>query len=358
VKTLPGEDGESITVTDIKLQDLYDNYVKDGHLLYLVDQIPKRVAENVSTLQNDQIYMSNRTYGIVKAETIKGNKKAPHAGKGQGALRVTPLSLSSTPDYFKLALDRSYQFIKHGSPVEFSIRIKGGFSKSDNKLTFAGSESWSWLHNHFPHLRPDLILKTMPEGSMFVVDPVSDGRIVQFVIARPTKGFPFPKNLTNRLFQVRKSVETSIVKGQQAQLPKRLRSELHSSGHEAYSPLTGMPINKVREANEYEKKWESRDDVFGDTTSPSSDRYIPGREDPAYRSVGRNDKLDKVGQLKQPSQVKAKRAVEPKMKGSVRYGRGMERGNVRKAEWARGRGEETQAGHYNLKLFAGSTSET
>jgi hypothetical protein len=173
IQTLADEQGRKTLVENITLQDAYDNYVKPGHLLVLLSEITKKVAEKVETLKQEKTYLSNSTYGIVKAESIPSNIKSPTAGKGQGALRVTPVNLASTKSYFTLALDRSHQFIRHGSPVEFTIRLKGGYDKTTDKLEFQGHENWTWLHNHFPHLRPDFILKSMPEGSRFVVDPVS-----------------------------------------------------------------------------------------------------------------------------------------------------------------------------------------
>jgi hypothetical protein len=359
IQTLADEQGRKTLVENITLQDAYDNYVKPGHLLVLQSEIKKKVAEEVQTLKQEKTYLSNSTYGIVKAESIPSNIKSPSAGKGQGALRVTPVNLASTKSYFTLAMDRSHQFIRHGSPVEFSIRIKGGYDKTTNKLDFQGHENWTWLHNHFPHLRPDFILKSMPEGSRFVVDPVSDGRIVQFVIAKKNTDYKVDHNLTERLFKIKESVKTSIARGQQAQLPKRLRSTLQQAGHVAYSPMTGLPLNPKRDQQLYDKKWEFKGDAFDeDTAVPSAHRYMPVQhvED---RSAGRVDKLTKDGNLRKRA-TRARPAPEEKpVKGSVKYGKGAERGSTRKnmIQDKLRRDTSGQAKFTSLEMFAGSTSK-
>jgi hypothetical protein len=40
-----------------------------------------------------------------------------------------------------IALNRSYQFVKHGSPVEFRIRIKGSYTKKQDRLSPVDSDS-------------------------------------------------------------------------------------------------------------------------------------------------------------------------------------------------------------------------
>jgi hypothetical protein len=359
IQTLADEQGRKTLVENITLQDAYDNYVKPGHLLILLSEITKKVAEKVETLKQEKTYLSNSTYGIVKAESIPSNIKSPTAGKGQGALRVTPVNLASTKSYFTLALDRSHQFIRHGSPVEFTIRLKGGYDKTTDKLEFQGHENWTWLHNHFPHLRPDFILKSMPEGSRFVVDPVSDGRVVQFVIAKQSPVFRVDHNLTARLFKIKEAVKTSIARGQQAQLPKRLRSTLQQAGHVAYSPMTGLPLNPKRKQEVYEKRWERNGDAFAeDTAEPSAHRYMPVQhfED---RSVGRVDKLTAEGNLrKRPTTGRPPQDGKP-IKGSVKYGRGAERGSTQKntIQGRLQRSSEGRPGLNSLEMLAGSTSK-
>jgi hypothetical protein len=361
IETLADEQGRTTLVKNITLKDAYDNLIQPGYLLVLLSEIKKKVAEKVEVLKEEKTYLSNSTYVIVKAESISGNIKKPEAGKGQGALRVTPVNLSSTKAYFTLALDRSYQFIKHGSPVEFSIRISGGFDKSDNKLKAVGHENWNWLHNHFPHLRPDFILKSMPEHSRFVVDPVSDGRIVQFVIARKTEGYFVDDNLTDRLFKIKRAVETSIERGQQAQLPKRLRSTLQQSGHAAYSPMTGLPLNPKRDAEIYAKKWELKGDAFDEDSSvASAHRYMPVQlvED---RSVGRTDKLTREGNLRKRPTTGRPKHEGKSVKGSVKYGRGAQRGGTQKnmlqSAFERDAFGGGRGGLKSLELLAGSTSK-
>lgn len=298
----PGDSAHEVNLTDhkgnlivenISLEEIYEKHIRPGQLLYLNDEIKKSVAQNIPKMKSDKIQLKSRTYCIREAETIPGNKKEPTAGKGQGAFRVTPLALSSGPQYFQLALDRSYQFIKHGSPVEFTIAIKRSPTSKEQKWKGTDDrESWPWIHEHFPHLRPDFILKQMPEGSMYSVDPVSDGRLLQFVIIKPSTMNRLPRNLTDRLFKVKESVIKHIAKGQAAQLPSGMRRELSLSGNESYSPLSSMPLKaKMTEEMQEEAKQPTED-----WDSPfSRNRYAPIEPEP--KPYGRTDKLTSSGKL-------------------------------------------------------------
>jgi hypothetical protein len=79
-----------------------------GQMLYLVQEIPKKVGEDVQKLREDGVSLQYRMYGILEAESIISNRKLPNAGKGWSALRTTAVSLSSPPADFMVALDRSY----------------------------------------------------------------------------------------------------------------------------------------------------------------------------------------------------------------------------------------------------------
>jgi hypothetical protein len=288
-----GKELETIA-ENISLEEVYEKHVRPGELLYLTEGINKALAQNVGKMKSEGTALQRRTFGIVTTGTLRGNKKDPDAGKGRGALRTTPLTLSSPADYFKMALDRSYQFIEHGSPVEFTIAIKRSPVKKEDKWKgIDDKEAWPWIHEHFPHLRPDFILKQMPEGSRWSVEPVSDGRLLQFVIIRPSPLNKDPANYTNRLFAVKESVMKHIARGSAQQLPKTLRAELAAKGHETYSPLSGMPIKRETLSEGYERNMQQETD---DWRSPGSrDRYAPIERN--NRLAPRTDKLAKSGRL-------------------------------------------------------------
>ncbi|KAH3940428.1 hypothetical protein HBI56_132140 [Parastagonospora nodorum] len=296
-------------LAQISLQDVYKNHVMPGQLLYLNEEISKRKAESLE-VKNDVALGKHRTFGIFEAESIPGNKKDARQGKGIGALRVTPIMLSSPAHYFKHAIDRSYQFIKHGSPVEFTMRFRGAHAKKEEKLLPVGHELWHWIHEHFPHIRPDFILRSMPEGSRFIIEPVTDGRVLQFVIGtdKARHNGPFRKDLTERLFKVKASVTMSVEQGKQAQLPKYYRDQLQRAGNKAYSPMTGLPIEKKGEVDAMDMDTDTDTtvdrylpkDTTGDRHLPkdtTGDRYLP--KDPPRNPV-RVDKLSKDGTLLGP----------------------------------------------------------
>jgi hypothetical protein len=288
----------------ISLKEVYDQHVKPGHLIYsLGSSIPKDVASNVEKLEAGDFATLNNNYSIFEGGSISYNKKDPRKGKGIGALRVTPLMLSSTPDYFKLAIDRSYQFVEQGCPVEFVLRYKQGHVKKEVAMLPTDHGPWKWIHRHFPHLRPDFILRAMPEGSRYVVDPVSNGNVLQFVIAKEVdKGPTIPDSLTKRFFRVKQSVQASIEKGLQAGLPKIYRQQLQEAGKTSYSRASDQPAKLLEMMGKSQPEGQEQDEEWGDTivSQVAPDRYMPrSTKEPNLRV--RYDKLNKGGYLKAAS---------------------------------------------------------
>lgn len=342
-------------LAQLSLQDVYKNHVKPGQLLYLDEDITKGKAANME-VKNDVALGKHTTFRIFEAESLPGNKKDPHQGKGKGALRVTPLMLSSPANYFKVAIDRSYQFIKHGSPVEFTVRFKNAQIKKEERLMPVDHDAWHWIHEHFPHLRPDFILRSMPEGSKYIIDPVSDGRVLQFVIGtdKTRHNGPFRHDLTKRLFTVKSSVTKSVQQGKQAQLPSYYREKLQRAGNKAYSPMTGMPIENQGELDARDMDM----DVDMDTDT-AEDRYFPkdttaNRYLPKIppRNPVRVDKLAKDGTLKGPRLMREYASVKDlkKLTANGEYP-SSERGNVRAKtkDWKRLSTPEYDRGRVSTK---------
>lgn len=235
-----------IVEEDVSLQELYDNYIKPGHMLYLTQAVKKGTAYNFEKLKSENVPRKARNYAIVRSHT--SFVKVTHGQKGAqlGGLKTIILSLASPVDYFKLSLDRAYQFIANGSPVEIRTRLKGTKLSKEERLKAGDPDAWPWVHDHFAHLRPDVILKSMPEGSMYLVKPVSDGRVVQFVISRPAKQMP-PIDLTTRLLRVKESLKQALQQGKQIQLPAGMREAMSAAGHTDDSARTGMPRGPAME---------------------------------------------------------------------------------------------------------------
>lgn len=213
-----------ITVKEnLSLEELLE-HVSPGNFIYQADQIPKKFDGKFEELRDQNIPAENNNYAIGVAHEKKWSgsdqvskrtqQTAQKDNQQMGALKNVIQLLSNPVSYKQLSLDRAYQFIELGSPVEFRIRLCA--SATAIKKRAADPELVPWMMDHFPHLRPDFILKAMPEGSTYIVEPVTDGRMVQFVVGRPAKQAP-KLDLTTRLFRVKKAVEKSLPSNPMAQ---------------------------------------------------------------------------------------------------------------------------------------------
>lgn len=240
---------QQVRAADITLEELYDNHVKPGEMLYLVDNIAKKLAENVNQLAGNEVPSKARHYAIRKAHTqpVKIKHRAP--GSHLSELKVIPLALSQPAIYVAHAFDRAYQFVEAGSPVEVRMAIKRGQSSRMSRITRGDDASWPWLHNHYPHLRPDFILKGMPETTVFLVDPVSNGKEVSWVMAKKEKKAGTMRQLSKRLFKVKEAVQKSIEKGHEEGLPKQMKAVLREQREEREAKLAEMDEAKDEEAD-------------------------------------------------------------------------------------------------------------
>ncbi|KAF2031673.1 hypothetical protein EK21DRAFT_110797 [Setomelanomma holmii] len=174
-----------------------------------------------------------------------------------GALRTIPLGLAQNVTHFKLMIDKAYQFVHAGCPVEFGVPINRKKRSREERLEPEELKALQWIQEHFPHVRPDFIFKSMPEGSIWSIEPVADGRKLQFVVAKTSSFDLNPANYTRRLSKVKSSVEAFIAKGTIA-----LRQKLSKGEHPERYPGAG------RSERDYSnRKWDAS------PTSPS--RYLP-----------------------------------------------------------------------------------
>jgi hypothetical protein len=137
----------------------------------------------------------------------------------------------------------------------------------------------------------------MPKGSIFAVDFISDGRIIQFVngMGKAQDSGSVPGNLTARVCRVRESIRKLVTKAQQAQLPRVYRELLQGGGNRTHSPMTSLPTKAQPESESVGSL--SRTVVGTGNKFPAS-RYLP--EDAHAREKFRFAKLSKQGTLAGP----------------------------------------------------------
>jgi hypothetical protein len=238
--------GGGLVAENITLLEAYNNHVKPGHMLHLCDPMPP-ASRDVESMKAENTADEFNNYAILKAYSTNAMvkiEKPAYANeektkvKQWGPLKEVHLLSTSPVEYHRQMLDKAYRFVEGGRPVEVTLKMRGKKIPKKDKLTPGPADHWPWIHNHFPHLRPDFVLKAMPMGTVYVVEPVSDGRVCQWVMALPSITQRF--NLTKRLFKVQQAVSTSIKDGKQAELPMALRMGLIESGDENYSLDAGV----------------------------------------------------------------------------------------------------------------------
>ncbi|KAF3045384.1 hypothetical protein E8E11_004959 [Didymella keratinophila] len=210
---------------NLTLEELYE-HISPGNFIYQADQLSKKLEGRLEELRDQDIAVQNNNYaiGVAKEKQWMGSnqiskktkKNAIKDGSQMGPLKNVIMLLSNPVTYKHLSLDRAYQFIELGSPVEFRIRLCNSATAVKKKTRSPDPELVPWMMDHFPHIRPDFILKAMPEGTTYIVAPVTDGRMVQFVLGKPTKQAP-KIDLTTRLFRVKTAVEKSLPSNPMAQ---------------------------------------------------------------------------------------------------------------------------------------------
>jgi len=242
VQPTEAEDGEgtaSVIASDTTLAQLYER-VQPGEMLYLIgsDNIKKGLlsAASLDSRAKATIPTDNRNYAIVKPFTtsarvnVKGMPlDSPPVWRTAGEVREVHLLLSHPHTYTRLMLDAAYRLINYGCPVEFHIRLRHEVvGSATQRLQSSPFDSMDWCLAHFPHLRPDFILKGMPEGTIYAIEPVCDGRVLAFVVMNTEVRQQYKcKDFTRRFFQVQGSVKAAIADGVPMQLPSSVnRSKL------------------------------------------------------------------------------------------------------------------------------------
>ncbi|RMZ67252.1 hypothetical protein GMOD_00001150 [Pyrenophora seminiperda CCB06] len=247
-----GEKNESrrtLIAKNISLQEIYANHIQDGKMLYMAQRMEKRTMNQLLATRDEGLLEGYEEVALVNSHTHSTPIKpavAKSLGRSQGPLKVIIFTIISPPAYVRMVLDRAYQFIESGSPVEMRTRLQSQKLSKEERVRAGDPTTWPWIHQYFPHLRPDFILKSMPEGTEYFVKPVSDGRIVQWVMGKKAGNRTQRVDVTKRLFTVKASVQKAIAEGQQAMLPKIMREQLRETGNLNYSTNTALPREQAR----------------------------------------------------------------------------------------------------------------
>ena len=198
----------------ITLAEAYANHIKPGSMLYLCKPMPRFSEYDLEKMKDQDVLEKLKDYAIVKAYSTSAVVKA---GKPQytnedktevhlmGPLKVVHIIASSPTLYLQQLLDKAYRFIEQGCTVEFGIKVVHKIAPTKERSKPGPSDYWPWLHTHFPHLRPDFILKSMPPGTRYIIQPMCDGRRVTFVLGLHAQD-RHTYNLTERLLKVQKAV--------------------------------------------------------------------------------------------------------------------------------------------------------
>jgi hypothetical protein len=279
------ENNFTIVKENLSLEELYEQ-VSHGQFIFQADLIPKKLDGKFKDLRDQNIPAQSNNYAIgitkqtewnaVDQVSQKVKRTAQKDGNQRGALKTVIMLLSNPLSYKLLSLDRAYQFVELGSPVEFRIRLHDSAVATKKKGTVPDPELVPWMMDHFPHLRPDFILKAMPAGTKYVIDPVTDGRTVQFVVGKDVKQAP-KLNLTTRLFRVKKAVEDTLPNNPMAQ--------------HYHERKTKQPDQKVSDG-------EGLTISLGEDAAPG-DEEADGREMKAKYML----RLDKTGVIKKRQEV-------------------------------------------------------
>ncbi|KAJ8113842.1 hypothetical protein OPT61_g4137 [Boeremia exigua] len=194
---------------NMSLEQLYKKHPGPGKILCMMDQIPKALSKSCAKMrENDTPSIHNNfCFAPIHSDTPAAEPKSNKRGR----IREVHLLLSNPPSYMAIALERAYRFIKADVVVEFSIRFSETMMGKNSKAV--DLDLPNWVQEHFPHLRPDFILKSMPEGSAFEIKPMTNGQMIKFVIGIPKD----QTDLTKKLSTLQESVKKKLPKDVMAQ---------------------------------------------------------------------------------------------------------------------------------------------
>jgi hypothetical protein len=232
-----------VVAENVTLEEVYNKHIRPGHILYLCEKIDaNRIVDHIKADQcKDYAFMNPySTNAHVKFDKPMYTNEERTEVKQHGELKKIPILATVSVDHYQLQMDRTFRLIEGGCKVEFLVKMKNHKIPKEERLKPGPEDMWPWMHNHLPHLRPDFILKAMPEGTVYLIEPVSDGKSCMWVMALPSPSFR--QDLTRRLFKVKGAITSSIAKGMQDGLPVTLRTALIESGNDSY--VLGSSLSK------------------------------------------------------------------------------------------------------------------
>ena len=100
---------------------------------------------------------------VTDEKTLNQQRSTMKRVKRAGRSKEFPFTTTEQGGRLQLILSKAYAFLLQGIRVEFCLSQK---VKGINKLNTV-----DWALENAPHLRPDIILSAMPEGSQMLVQP-------------------------------------------------------------------------------------------------------------------------------------------------------------------------------------------
>ncbi|KAF2640661.1 hypothetical protein P280DRAFT_469384 [Massarina eburnea CBS 473.64] len=274
---------------NISLKTLYEEHLRPGRLLYPTEPVPSSLAANVERQIEEGTPQQFNTYATIEAMSIPGVQiKVAKPGVANsskltfyqlGELKRSNLLLKSPIKYFQMNMDKAYRFLLAACPVEFNVRFGQKYLGKKFKLQRGPDERWPWMHNHYPHLRPDFIMKCMPQGTYYLIKPFSDGNVVQWVLAMPIANQKpsDTKNLTKRVLKVQKSVKLNVSHGQQPGLPMSIRESLT----DRLRKEVGFDSDELDKGKDEDDEDDDEDDEDDEDDDDDDDDELDGvREEP------------------------------------------------------------------------------
>ena len=114
---------------------------------------------------------SRYRYSIKEFQPIK--RKEPVYCKRAGRSKEIHITTSLHPDAFKHRLRVAYGLVEEGRRLEFHLRA----------ATKRKSFTVDWALRNLPYLRPDVMLRSMPEGTVVIVPPVENKKRQELIWA-------------------------------------------------------------------------------------------------------------------------------------------------------------------------------
>ncbi|KAH7117686.1 hypothetical protein B0J11DRAFT_536488 [Dendryphion nanum] len=271
----------------IDFQNIYSR-IEPGIVLLPTQSLPKKETDSVEIIEKSGLQYRHNAYclvpvgnkpnqvGKLKSGGIPLPKNAEYPVKSlkHGSVKEHHVTLSVPVSHFYKSLTTMYWQLLHAHIIEVTIRFSASSSEK-NTMETAERTSWPWVHQHFPHLRPDVILASMPKDTYFMIDPWISNVRLKFAMAMPrgTEDKLETPVLNEELIAMRRAVVGNIAKGRQAGLPRKVREKLVKEGNENYLGWTALPRGAI-EASNFDLEVEPLEFGTGSLHLPKSQQRI------------------------------------------------------------------------------------